>query len=64
MEEDKRKEIINHFIKFFIYDLKHSNNNKVYIENIELDISEFLTPYIKDKHYLFSPFLKMQREDK
>ncbi len=55
-----RKEIINHFIKFFIYDLKQGNSSKVYIENVELDLSEFLKPYIKDEHYNFSPFKEIK----
>ena len=52
----KKAEIINHFIKFFIYDLKQGNKNKVYIEDVEFDLKQFLKPYIKDEHYNFSPF--------
>jgi len=52
----QKKKIINHFIKFFIYDLKQGNESKQYIENIEFDLNRFLKPYINEKHYNFNPF--------
>ncbi len=55
-----RKEIITHFIKFFIYDLKQGKNSDVYIENAEIDLLDFLEPYIKNEHYNFSPFKEVK----
>ena len=56
-----RKKIIEYFIKWFIYDLKQSNNNDTYIENVENDLLNFLEPYIDDKHYNFSPFKNIDK---
>ena len=57
-----RKETIEHFIKFFIYDLKQGNDTKTYIENVECDLFGFLNPYIEDEHYNFSPFTEIKKE--
>ena len=59
---NNRKEIINHFIKFFIYDLKRGLGSEVYIENVERDLNSFFKPYIKDKHYNFSPFTEIKEK--
>ena len=58
-----RKRIINHFIKFFIYDLKRGIDSEVYIEDVEYDLNRFLEPYIKDNHYNFSPFEEIKGEE-
>ena len=55
-----RKQIITHYIKFFIYDLKQGKNSDVYIENAEIDLLDFLEPYIKNEHYNFSPFKEVK----
>ena len=60
MKKVERKEIINHFIKFFIYDLKQGIDSKVYIEDVERDLNRFFKPYIKDGHYNFSPFTEIK----
>ena len=72
MNKDERKEIINHFIKFFIYDLKQSCNHYLYtdsevyntlnnyIEDVEYDLNRFLKTYIEDEHYNFSPFTEIK----
>ena len=57
-----RKEIINHFIKFFIYDLKRGLDSEVYIENVEHDLNRFFKPYIQDKHYNFNPFTEIKEK--
>ena len=54
-----RKETIEHFIKFFIYDLKQGNDSKTYIENVECDLFGFLNPYIEDEHHNFNPFTEI-----
>ena len=67
MQKDKRKELINHFIKFFIYDLKQGKDeiidSEVYIKSVKDDLNRFLEPYIKDEHYNFSPFTEIKEED-
>ena len=58
----KRKEIINHFIKFFIHDekigIKHNQSvfTGMELSVVEKELLRFLEPYIEDKHYDFSPF--------
>ena len=70
MNKAERKETINHFIKFFIYDLKRGRDSigfmgmdDVYIEDVEYDLNRFLEPYIKDNHYNFSPFEEIKGEE-
>ena len=60
MKKVERKEIINHFIKFFIYDLKKGRDSEAYIEDVEYDLNRFLKPYIEDEHYNFSPFTEIK----
>ena len=60
MKKVERKEIINHFIKFFIYDLKNGRDSEAYIEDVEYDLNRFLKPYIEDEHYNFSPFTEIK----
>ena len=59
---NNKEAIINHFIKFFIYDLKRSRDSKVYIEDVEHDLNRFLKPYIEDEHYNFSPFTEIKEK--
>ena len=66
MKKDKRKEVINHFIKFFIYDLKKDKdeiiNSEIYIASLEDDLNRFIKPYIEDEHYNFSPFTEIKEK--
>ena len=61
MNKEERKNVINHFIKFFIYDLKQGIDSEVYIEDVEYDLNRFLKPYIEDNHYNFSPFKEIKQ---
>jgi len=63
-----RKEIIEHFIKFFIYDenrgvkFNSSDFTRMELRIIEKNLLRFLNPYIKDEHYNFSPFTEIKEK--
>ena len=70
MKKVERKEIINHFIKFFIYDenigVKYNNSDftRMELSIIEKNLLRFLKPYIKDEHYNFNPFTEIREGKK
>ena len=59
MKEEKRKEAIIHFIKWYCY---VTSTSKGYYE-IAPQMLEVLDNYIEGKHYEFSPFAEIKEKE-